>query len=63
MAAIATRQLCEGETTLSLLASIMIMQSLVGICALCVITWINPEMLQMDPQDLLCAGGYGILEP
>jgi drug/metabolite transporter (DMT)-like permease len=44
MAAIATRQLCEGETTLSLLTNIMIMQSLVGICALCAIAWINPEI-------------------
>ena len=44
MAAVATRQLCEGETTLSLLASIMIMQSFVGICALFVITWVNPDV-------------------
>jgi len=44
MAAVATREFCEGETTLALLASIMIMQGFVGMCALYIITWIAPEV-------------------
>lgn len=44
MAAVATREFCEGETTLALLASIMIMQGFVGICALYIITWVAPDV-------------------
>ena len=44
MAAVATREFCEGETTLALLASIMIMQGFVGMCALYIITWVSPEV-------------------
>ncbi|MDE0765261.1 MAG: DMT family transporter [Amylibacter sp.] len=44
MAAIATRQLCEGETTLSLLAMLMIVQSVVGAFALTLIALLDPEI-------------------
>ncbi|MDC1243042.1 DMT family transporter [Amylibacter sp.] len=44
MAAVATREFCEGETTLALLASIMIMQGFVGMCALYIIAWASPEV-------------------
>jgi len=44
MAAVATREFCEGETTLALLASIMIMQGFVGMCALYIIVWVSPEV-------------------
>jgi hypothetical protein len=44
MAAVATRQLCEGESTLCLVAFLMIAQSLLGVIALTVLTWISPEV-------------------
>ena len=44
MAVVATREFCEGETTLALLASIMIMQGFVGMCALYIIAWVSPEV-------------------
>lgn len=44
MAAITTRQLCEGETTLSLLVGVMVIQIFFGVCALFTIAWINPEV-------------------
>ncbi|MDA9354558.1 DMT family transporter [Amylibacter sp.] len=44
MAAVATREFCEGETTLALLASIMIMQGFVGMGALYIIAWVSPEV-------------------
>ena len=44
MAAVATRQLCEGESTLCLVAFLMIAQSLLGVIALTVLTLISPEV-------------------
>jgi drug/metabolite transporter (DMT)-like permease len=44
LAAVATRQLCEGETTLCLVAMLMVAQSLFGAIALAVLTWISPEV-------------------
>ena len=46
MAAVATRQVCEGESTLCLIAFLMIAQSLLGAIALTVLTWISPEVPQ-----------------
>ena len=46
MAAVATRQVCEGESTLCLIAFLMIAQSLLGTIALTVLTWISPEVPQ-----------------
>ena len=44
MAAVATRQLCEDETNLCLVAMLVVAQSLLRAGTLIILTWISPEV-------------------